>query len=196
MQVKSELRKQILLLRNSFGEEKRQECSQKIAQRLYGLAEYKDCSEIFCYFSKKNEISTEDIIRKALREGKKTALPVCIGDEMIFRYIGGFEDLEKGSFGVYEPKSRCPQAIAEKSTVCIVPGLCYNGNGYRIGYGKGFYDKFLAKNPCIKIGLCYEEFIIDFVPQKNDIPTDIIVSENKVITIRDSRQNRKEEQNG
>lgn len=193
MQVKIELRKQLIPLRASFGEEKRRECSQKIAQRLYRLAEYKECSEIFCYFSKKNEISTEDIIQKALREGKKVALPVCIGDEMIFRYIGCFDDLEKGSFGVYEPKSQCEQANAEKSTVCIVPGLCYNGNGYRIGYGKGFYDKFFAKYSCIKIGLCYEEFIMDFIPQKNDIPVDIIVSENKVITINGSRRNRKEE---
>lgn len=196
MQVKSELRKQIIALRASFDEEKRRECSQKIAKRLYGLTEYKECSEIFCYFSKKNEISTEDIIRNALRKGKRTALPVCIGDEMIFRYIESFDDLEKGSFGVYEPKSRCEQADAKKNTLCIVPGLCYNRDGYRIGYGKGFYDKFLAKFGCIKIGLCYDEFIKDFIPQKNDIPVDIIVSENKAIAINGGRQSRREDYYG
>lgn len=183
MQIKSELRKQTLLLRASFDEEKRSNCSQKTAQELYSLKEYKECTELFCYFSKKEEISTEDIIQRALNEGKRVALPVCIGYDMIFRYIAGFDDLEKGSFGVFEPKSRCEQAYADKSTVCITPALCCNPNGYRIGYGKGFYDRFFAENQCIKIALCYDEFIKDFEPWENDISADIIVTENKIIYI-------------
>ncbi len=188
MQIKTELRKQTLLLRAAFDEEKRCECSQKIAQRLYNLKEYKECIELFCYFGKKEEISTEDIIQRALNEGKRTALPVCISDKMIFRYICGFDDLEKGSFGVNEPKSRCEQAYADKSTVCITPALCYNRDGYRIGYGKGFYDRFFAENSCIKIGLCYDEFIKDFEPWEKDISVDIIVTENKIIYANGNRQ--------
>lgn len=182
MQVKSELRQRLIVLRNSFDEGKRSECSQKITERLCGLAEFKECSEIFCYFSKKTEISTEEIIKKAL-ENKKVALPVCVGGSMIFRYIRDFRDLEKGSFGVYEPKSQCEQAYARKNTVCITPALCYNGQGYRIGYGKGFYDRFFAENKCIKIGLCYEELIKDFEPSENDISVDIIVTESKIRVI-------------
>ena len=188
MQIKGELRKQTLLLRASFSEEKRRECSQKIAKRLYGLSEYRECTELFCYFGKKEEISTEDIIQRALNEGKRVALPICVGDNMIFRYVCGFGDLEKGSFGVNEPKSQCEQAYADKSTVCITPALCYNGDGYRIGYGKGFYDKFFSENQCIKIGLCYDEFIKDFEPWEKDISVDIIVTENKIIYANGDRQ--------
>ena len=194
MQIKSELRKQTLLLRADFDVEKRSSSSQKIAQKLYDLKEYRECARLFCYFSKKEEISTEEIIKRALNEGKNAALPVCIGDDMIFRYISGFDDLEKGSFGVYEPKSSCEQALADKNTVCITPALCCNRNGYRIGYGKGFYDRFFEKNQCIKIALCYDEFIKYFEPRENDIPADIIVTENRIIYA--GSGNRKEDNNG
>ena len=194
MQIKSELRKQILLLRAAFDEEKRSGSSRKIAQGLFDLKEYKECSQLFCYFSKKEEISTEEIIKRALGEEKSVALPVCIGDDMIFRYISGFEDLEKGSFGVYEPKSSCKQAFADKNTVCITPALCCNMNGFRIGYGKGFYDRFFEKNQCIKMALCYDEFIKDFEPWENDISADIIVTENRIIYT--NSNNRKEDNNG
>ena len=194
MQIKSELRKQTLLLRAAFDGEKRSSSSQKIAGKLFDLKEYKECSRLFCYFSKKEEISTEEIIKRALGEGKSVALPVCIGDDMIFRYISGFEDLDKGSFGVYEPKSRCGQAFANEKTVCITPALCCNRDGYRIGYGKGFYDRFFWKNQCIKIALCYDEFIKDFEPWENDISADIIVTERRLIYAHSN--NRKEDQNG
>lgn len=195
MQIKSELRKQTLLLRAAFDGEKRSDCSQKIARNLYGLKEYNECAELFCYFSKKEEISTEDIIQRALNEGKRLALPVCVGNDMIFRYISGIDDLEKGSFGVYEPESRCEQAFANKSTVCITPALCCNRDGYRIGYGKGFYDRFFEKNQCIKIALCYDEFIKDFEPWENDISADIIVTENRIIYVGRSN-NQKQRQEG
>lgn len=180
MQVKEELRKRLISLRDKIDESKRLECSRIISEKLFNLEEFKEASEVFCYFSKKKEISTEEIILKALKENKKSALPVCEGSNMIFRYIDGFECLEKGSFGVYEPKSCCKQAYSSESTVCITPALCYNEDGYRIGYGKGFYDRFFKAGPCIKIGLCYEDFIQDFEPSQNDISVDIIVTENKV----------------
>lgn len=180
MQVKEELRKQLILLRDEVDCGKSREFSKKISENLFNLKEFKEAEEIFCYFSKKKEISTEDIISKALQENKRVALPVCVGNNMIFRYIRGFDDLEKGSFGVYEPKNRCEQAYSSENTLCITPALCYNAEGYRIGYGKGFYDRFFAHNRCITIGLCYEDFIRAFEPSENDISVDIIVTENKV----------------
>ena len=183
MQIKAELRKQLLIARSRIPESVKKELSEKIAERLFFVREFREADSVFCYISKKKEISTGKIISHCLSEGKRVAAPVCIGEEMIFRYITGFDDLEKGSFSVYEPKSICPKAEAGRDTVCITPALCYNPHGYRIGYGKGFYDRFFEKNECVKIGLCLDEYIRDFKPDINDIAADIIVTESKVLPI-------------
>lgn len=205
MQVKEELRRRLIILRDKIDESKRLEYSGIITEKLLNLKEFSEASEIFCYFSIKKEIFTEDIISRALRDNKRVALPVCTDGNMIFRYIGGFENrtdrseyLEKGSFGVYEPKSCCKQAYPSEKTVCITPALCYNEDGYRIGYGKGFYDRFFENSSCIKIGLCYEDFIQDFKPSENDISVNIIITENKIRRIggKGRQANRKEDQNG
>lgn len=177
MQIKSELRKQLISLRKEISCEQRLECSRRIAEKIFDLRLYKESDRVFCYYGKENEVSTDEIILNMLNTGKRVALPVCVGNELIFRYINGLEDLEKGSFGVYEPKSGCETALTDKSTLCFTPALCFNEQGYRIGYGKGFYDRYFSKNPCIKIGLCYERFIVDFEPNDNDISVDIIITE-------------------
>ena len=109
---------------------------------------------------------------------------MCRGGEMIFKYINDENDLEKGVFSVYEPKSYCTGAEVSPDTVCITPALCYNRQGYRIGYGKGYYDRFFEKNACVKIGLCFEENIIDFNPSEGDKAVDIIVTDKGVYRIK------------
>ena len=158
MQIKAELRKQLLIARSRIPESVKKELSEKIAERLFFVREFREADSVFCYISKEKEISTGKIISHCLSEGKRVAAPVCIGEEMIFRYITGFDDLEKGSFSVYEPKSICPKA-------------------------EGFYDRFFEKNECVKIGLCLDEYIRDFKPDINDIAADIIVTESKVLPI-------------
>ena len=100
-------------------------------------------------------------------------------ENLIFRYINDFNDLEPGSFSVPEPKVCCPIAKITDLTVCITPAVCYNKQGFRIGYGKGYYDRFFSENNCVKIGLCYEDFITDFSPDENDVAVDMIVTERK-----------------
>lgn len=183
MQVKSELRSRLLEARSRIPESLRQELSVKIAENLFLLREFKEAETIFCYVSKENEISTEKIISHCFLNGKRLAAPVCKGNEMTFRYIKDFDDLQKGSFAVYEPNSRCEEAKSDSTAVCITPALCYNENGFRIGYGKGFYDRFFEKNECVRVGLCYEEYIRNFVPDINDKAVNIIVTEDKIIRI-------------
>lgn len=184
MQVKSELRKQLLEARSRIPESVRRELSERITENLFMLREFKEAETIFCYISKKNEISTEKIISHCFLNGKRIAAPVCKGEEMIFRYINSGDDLEKGSFSVYEPKSGCEEAKADRAAVCVTPALCFNENGFRIGYGKGFYDRFFEKNECVRIGLCYEDYIRDFVPDINDKAVNIIVTEDRIIRIK------------
>lgn len=181
MQIKSLLRQELLEARKLVSEEKRGELSLKTAERLFSTEEFKRAESVFCYINKKEEIYTDGIVSYALLSGKKVAAPFCRGNEMAFKYITGEKDLEKGAFSVYEPKEYCKDAEIGPYTICITPALCFNRRGYRIGYGKGYYDRFFEKNECVKIGLCFEENIRDFVPDERDKAVDIIVTEKGVI---------------
>lgn len=183
MQIKSELRKKLLYERTLVPKNIRERYSGGISKQVLLLDEVKRSDSILCFVSKELEVYTEDIFRFAFDAGKKIAAPVCIGEDMIFRYINGFEDLEIGSFSVKEPKKKCPPAVVTDRTVCITPGLCYNADGFRIGYGKGYYDRFFAKNKCVKIGVCFDEHVRDFVPDTNDIAVDTIVTQSRVIRV-------------
>lgn len=180
MQIKSELRKELLWKRKTLDKEKNNLISHKIAHNLFALDEFKKASQIFCYVSLPLEISTCDIMEYCFKNGKKLAAPVCVGEKMIFRYINGFSDLEVGSFSVMEPTVYCKIAVADEKTICITPALCYNSEKFRIGYGKGYYDRFFAENTCMKIGLCAEDWFFDFRQDKNDIAVDYIVTEKRV----------------
>ena len=180
MQIKSDLRKSLLSERKLISS-KLPAISGEISKRVISLDEVKNAESILCFVGKEFEISTVDIFRYAFEMGKAVAAPVCVGEDMIFRYIESFDDLEPGSFSVKEPKEYCREAAVTDRIVCITPGLCYNMDGSRIGYGKGYYDRFFAKNKCIKIGLCLDEFIRDFAPDTNDIAVDIIVTQSRVI---------------
>ena len=184
MQIKSVLRKELLAARKLVPEEKRMELSFKTAEALFSTDEFKRADSVFCYINKKEEIYTRGIVSYAILCGKKVAAPMCRGCEMIFKYINDENDLEKGVFSVYEPKSYCTSAEVSPDTVCITPALCYNRQGYRIGYGKGYYDRFFEKNACVKIGLCFEENIIDFNPSEGDKAVDIIVTDKGVYRIK------------
>lgn len=181
MQIKSELRKVLLAERRRISSDMREHFGSEISRRVLLLDEVKKSDLILCFVSKELEVPTEDIFKFAFETGKPIAAPVCIGEDVIFRYIESFDDLEAGSFSVREPKEYCREAVVTDKTVCITPGLCYNMNGFRIGYGKGYYDRFFAKNKCVKIGVCFEEHICDFAPDINDIAADIIVTQSRVI---------------
>lgn len=174
---KKALRQWALLSRKEIPEKTRLELSDRISQHLFALKEFFQAELVLCYVSKEHEISTGKIISRCFEEGKNIAVPICTGENMEFRQISGFHELEQGSFGVLEPKRHCKAAEINEKTICITPALCCNPRGYRIGYGKGFYDRFFEKNECVKAGLCYSGFIKEFIPDDNDIALDIIVTE-------------------
>lgn len=180
---KKELRQWALSARRNISEKTRVELSDRIDRNLFSLKEFCEASSVLCYVSKEFEIPTEKIISRCLEEGKRIAVPVCIGENMLFKYITGFRDLESGSFGVREPKQYCEAAKITEKTVCITPALCCSPDGYRIGYGKGFYDRFFEKNECVKVGLCCCGFIKEFIPDCNDIALDIIVTEQGFLSL-------------
>lgn len=152
-----------------------------ILDRLLGLSEYKNAEVVFTYVSNDIEVDTKVFIQKALLDGKTVAVPRCTEGkiEMKFYVISSLDDLEPGAFGVLEPKLENSNELTKYSNaVCILPGLGFDLQGYRLGYGKGYYDRFLANFKGKNIGVCYNSCLKTLIPHgKYDKNADILITE-------------------
>ena len=113
---------------------------------------------IFTYLSKPIEVDTFGLVRAAWANRKRVAVPKCIPEttQMEFYYITSMDDLAPGAFGVLEPvPERCRLVTDYSRGLCVVPGLCFDTEGYRLGYGKGYYDRFLSAFRGVTVGICY-----------------------------------------
>lgn len=189
MSNKSELRKKYKQIRSSLEPDFRRAASNDICGFVCALEEYKKASVVFVYSSVYSEVSTQPIICDALSHGKTVLLPVtdAATETMHASEIKSENDIVCGAYGIAEPKDKTA-FDTEKIDLVIVPGLAFNKQGYRIGYGKGYYDKFLSQNgDIVKIGvafsaqLCEENFEAAF-----DVRLDVIVTEKGVIFCEDS----------
>ncbi|MDR1627219.1 MAG: 5-formyltetrahydrofolate cyclo-ligase [Oscillospiraceae bacterium] len=175
------LRKNICDSRNNLSKNVKQKMDFDIFNILISSEEYKYCNALFVYVSKPIEVGTYGIISHALEKEKSVAVPKCSAEDltMSFYKITSFKDLEKGYFQIYEPiKEKCPEVKTFSSGICIVPGFCFDIYGHRLGYGKGYYDKFLENFKGVKIGICYSDYIFEKLPaNKHDQKVDILVTE-------------------
>lgn len=185
MQIKCELRKLLRLKRKAIEEKEAKD--KKIGAFLQCNDHYIKSDLVLFYACLSDEINIDSCIVDALSYGKKVALPSCINEcgDMNFYYIKSLDDLNNGYFGIREPNiDKCELVTDFDNCVCIVPALSYDARGYRLGYGKGYYDRFLQKNNCITIGLCYSELIVDELPtDEYDIPVDYIITQNGCIAV-------------
>ena len=140
--------------------------------------------KILAYASLASEVETIKFCRKVLAGGRELYLPKSYpGGILRFFAVGSLEDLQKGAFGVLEPEERVEKAYVpslQKPDLCLVPGICFDVYGYRIGYGKGYYDRFLANFTGVSMGLAYEACVCrDALPieKRTDKPVDFIVTE-------------------
>ena len=177
---KDALRKHLLEKRDAMSFEIMGIHAQKILSRLKKIKAFSNAKSIGCYYSIGSEVQTNDLIRYLLSEQKIVSLPHVSDGTMVFRKIEDITKLEKGIFDIPEPKENCP--IEENHDVILVPCIGLDNNGNRIGYGHGFYDKFLTKNKSIKIALTYSKQIVKSIPNsEHDIMMDWIVTETDVI---------------
>jgi len=145
---------------------------------------YKDADTIFAYSAIKNEVLCEYLIEKAIADGKKVALPRVINSdddiEMQFFYVDGDTELENGFMGIYEPDEDYSNlAVPSGKTLIILPGIAFDKNFSRIGYGKGFYDRYLSLygENAQSIAICYDFQLFEKIPSdEHDIPADAIVT--------------------
>ena len=151
------------------------------------LDEIKKADTVLCYISLDDEICTDEIVSALLGLGKRVGAPYCVDNNgnMDFYYITDFDDLKIQSFGVREPViEKCKKVTSFDNTIIILPGLCFDSNGNRLGYGKGYYDRFLQIHSLISVGLCYNSLIVKNVPTDTyDKKVDLIVSENGVVNV-------------
>ena len=180
---KAELRS--LCISKRKGIKNKNNLDSEIERLLLLSEEYSNAQTVLCYASLEDEINTDGIIIKALSDKKQVALPVCINKngDMEFYLISSMEQLIKGAFSVLEPDVNiCKRLCNYDNAIIVVPGLCFDRRGYRLGYGKGYYDRFLKNHSLISIGLCYNIFIIDNqVVCDYDIPVNAIITENGII---------------
>lgn len=185
MSVKAQLRKELKAKRKSIAD--KSEKDRKISDNLIAFEPYKKAETVLFYAALDDEINVDYCIEQALTDGKKVALPVCTdkNGNMKFYYINSFSDIKTGFFGVREPDADiCKEVEDFSSSICIVPAIAYDKRGFRLGYGKGYYDRFLKNYTSHSIGLCYNELIEDKLPiGEYDIPVGYIICENGVLSV-------------
>lgn len=183
MQAKADIRKEVLQRRNQLTAKELESKSFAIYDQLKLLDIYKQASVIYVYMDFKNEVITKHMIEDALCDGKKVAIPKIIDDIMDFYYIDDIENLKSGYFGIREPE---PIMLAkEKNSLMIIPGVAFDKKGHRIGYGKGFYDRFLHQHEQFKkVALAFELQVLDTIPHEtHDVLMDRIITEERIIIV-------------
>ena len=184
-QTKKEIREQYRRIREALPPEMRKSADEMIAKRLFDCAFYQNARFIYCYASLNDEAGTNMIIEEALRNGKRVALPRVRGKRrMEFCFIKSPADLKPGFMGIKEPGPWCPKAPAPfKDSVVVMPGIAFDRNGTRAGYGGGYYDTYLEGHAeCIKAALAYSVQIAPEIPAAPaDIKVDMIVTEKELI---------------
>ncbi len=179
--VKAALREKYRNIRTSMTEEEKKRCDEAIAQQVRRLWQYEKNHTLLTYVSTSIEVDTHSIITQALLDGKRVAVPRCVEGtrNMEFYYIRSMEDLEPGSFGVLEPNPNKTELMTDFSRgLCIVPAFSYDWSGFRLGYGKGYYDRFLSRFEGNIIGICYANCVQRSLPHgRYDRPVELLVTE-------------------
>lgn len=176
--LKAELRKQMLARRRQLLPERKKQLDEALLWQFKQLSCLHRVSAVYVYSSVRGEAGTEPIIHWLRGQGIRTAFPRVEQTDLRFYFCDSIEELQTGSFGILEPKPACEPAFDYKAPV-LVPGVVFSEALHRIGYGAGFYDRFLTREPLHrKIGLCYEfQVVPEFAAEPSDVPMDCLLTE-------------------
>lgn len=185
MLSKTAIRREIRAARDALGAGERRHASQAICERLLALPAIRDAKSWLVYVSMRSEVETHDLIRTLLDRGHVVTAPLVTGSErMAACRIGSFEELQLGEFGILEPRRGDP--YSDFIEVCVCPGLAFTERGERLGWGQGYFDRYLvAQPPELAIGVAYECQIIAELPQEiHDRRMDFVITEGRAINCR------------
>lgn len=175
---KKTLRKEIGLKKTALSAAQIEARSAILAQKLFDTLQYKYCKSLYAYLSFNQEVRTNPIIERAWADGKRVAVPKVIGKDMVFIWIDSFDALGPGYYGITEPIADGP-AADDKRALVLMPGLAFDPEGHRIGYGGGFYDRFLDAEPDHPlVALCYDFQMFEHLDvEDHDIPVDLVITD-------------------
>ncbi len=183
--LKKELREKLRKKRAAITTQDRARMSGEILSNLLSLEEYKNCGTVLTYVSTPSEVDTFPLIENALKSGKKVAVPCCIEGKPIieFYFIDSVDELAYGSFGLLEPHMITEKKCVDDSGFCILPGLAFDRTGARLGYGKGYYDRFLQNFNGVTAGLCFSTILSNKpLPMgRYDLPASIVITDREII---------------
>lgn len=173
---KVELRRMIREKKRAMSPEDIELRSRLLGEKFAECTQYRDAKTIYGYLPYNQEVRTIPMLERALADGKRVAVPKVYGDEMKFIYMDDLSKIEKGYAGIPEPIADEPVAD-DPTALVLMPGLAFDPAGHRIGYGGGFYDKFLAREPeHPTVALCYEfQMLPQLETEKFDIPVDCVL---------------------
>lgn len=178
---KKETRKLLLQKRRNIPKEKKVIYDKEISERIIRSDFYKNATQVLVFASTQDEIDTSLIIERCRIEGKKVFYPICIDNsgKMEFKEVRSSNDLQIGMYNILEPNTYCKDYKPSENDIVIVPCLSVDKFGYRIGYGKGYYDRFLNNFNGVTVCPCYDELLSDTLPtDKFDIKINILVTQN------------------
>jgi len=177
------IRQQLLARRRRLDEAACRDLSLQIQQRLIDSDCFSRAATLALYSPVHNEVRTDRLLRVAQTLGKRICYPRVCGEQLRFVAIGSAADLQSGTFGVAEPTSG-PVLSVEQIDLIVVPGVAFDRSGFRLGYGKGFYDRELSRKGCdaISVGLCYGFQICPTLPiEAHDQALDFLAMETQLI---------------
>ena len=180
---KKKVRKEIKTSLEQLTDEQRVDYTKQISRQLFNLSEWKKAKIIGITISIPPEVPTLHIIEQAWREGKEVAIPKCNPENktMQFKKITSFEQLESVYSGLLEPVEHTLKVMPDEINLLIVPGLAFTRDGYRLGFGGGYYDRFLSGYNGSTVSLAFECQLMDKVPTElHDIPVHQVVTMDKV----------------
>lgn len=173
---KAALRRQIREQKRAMTDEQINTASARLGELFTATEQYRNAKTIYGYLPYNQEVRTVPMLEQALKDGKQVAVPKVYGDEMKFIYLTDLSQVENGFAGIPEPIADSPVAD-DPTALVLMPGLAFTQKGDRMGYGGGFYDKFLAaecNHPTV--ALCYAFQIVDELPtEQYDIPVDLVL---------------------
>lgn len=185
MEIKQKLRKELKARVQELSKAYCRAADQEIARRLYELEEYKRAKTVFCYVGTPAEIDTVPILLHALAEGKQVGVPLCKGHGMMeVINITDLTDLTPGAFGIMEPKPGGRWMDPGEIGLALIPCLSCTRQGVRLGYGGGYYDRYLRYVPGFKLALCREKMLSEHLIQEtHDIRMDGVLTENSAVIL-------------
>lgn len=178
MMNKQEFRKKYLAVRNSISDAEKSEYDKRLTEKLLSIPEYKNAENVLLFASVGSEFDTGEIFKDSIKQKKKVYFPKCIDDsQMVFLRVCSENDFSIGKYNIPEPQTLEKYTLNSKSDLAVIPALAVGRDFSRLGYGKGYYDRFLNDFKGISVCPTYSLLLCDSVPtDKFDVLLNIIIT--------------------